>query len=233
MRLFSFSLLLLTLSQVEDSLSTQDCPVLGPVTPLGFDLADSKTIQDAKSKFPSIIESLFSSEVLSRAHTSFAIDVFSTATNQSLYKYYHQGEGLDGTLTAGKLDDGTIFRIGSVSKLYTVYAILANAGYDVFHQVVTDYVPELAGNSRDESLDRIIWEDITVGALASQQAGSGGVPLESVLCYGTEEGCSTKDFLALMKNQKRPVTLPFQTPIYSDAGFAVLGVVLQRLTGLS
>lgn len=31
---------------------------------------------------------------------------------------------------------------------------------------------------------------------------------------------------------KRPVIPPFETALYSDAGFAVLGRVLERLTGL-
>ena len=40
---------------------------------------------------------------------------------------------------------------------------------------MTRYIPELAGNSREDVLTKIIWEDITVDALASQQAGAGGV----------------------------------------------------------
>jgi CubicO group peptidase (beta-lactamase class C family) len=35
-----------------------------------------------------------------------------------------------------------------------------------------------------------------------------------------------------MKMNKRPVTLPYEVPVYSDGGFAMLGGVLQRLTGL-
>lgn len=36
-----------------------------------------------------------------------------------------------------------------------------------------------------------------------------------------------------MKEKKRPVVLPYRVPVYSDGGFAMLGGVLQRLTGLS
>ena len=35
-----------------------------------------------------------------------------------------------------------------------------------------------------------------------------------------------------MRDRKRPVMPPFETPLYSDAGFGVLGRVLERLTGL-
>ncbi|KAF4468817.1 beta-lactamase [Fusarium albosuccineum] len=233
MRVLSLSLLSLCLSSLSQSIPTEECPILGPVFPSNFDPSRTKAIRDAKKNFPKVIESLFSSEVLNTTQTSFAIDVFSTATNESLYSYYHAGEGLRGTLTTGDLDDGTIFRIGSVSKIFTVYSILAKYGLDIFNHPVTNYVSELAGNSDSDPLDKIKWEDVTVGALAAQQAGSGGVPVESVTCYATPEGCTTQDFLAVMKDKKRPVTLPSQASIYSDAGFAILGVVLQRITGLS
>lgn len=36
-----------------------------------------------------------------------------------------------------------------------------------------------------------------------------------------------------MRERKRPVIPPFQTASYSDGGFTLLGLVLQRITGLS
>lgn len=36
-----------------------------------------------------------------------------------------------------------------------------------------------------------------------------------------------------MRDRTRPVTLPFANPLYSDAGWGILGVVLERLSGLS
>lgn len=35
-----------------------------------------------------------------------------------------------------------------------------------------------------------------------------------------------------MRDQARPVTLPFANPLYSDVGWGILGVVLERLSGL-
>lgn len=40
------------------------------------------------------------------------------------------------------------------------------------------------------------------------------------------------DFLKLMRNEKRPTMPPFQRPLYSDGGWAILGRVLERLTNL-
>lgn len=175
MRTFSLSLLSLALSSLGQSLPTEECPILGPVLPSGFDLSSSKAFKDAKAAFPKAIEALFEAGVLNDTQTAFAIDVFSTATNESLYSYYHTGKELKSTLTTGELDDGTIFRIGSVSKIYTVYSILAHAGLEIFNHPVTFYVPELLGNAGSDPLSKIKWEDVTVGALAAQQGGTGGV----------------------------------------------------------
>ena len=68
------------------------------------------------------------------------------------------------------MDDESIYRIGSVSKLYTAYAILAASGIKVMDRPVTDYVPELLGGSDSNTID---WKEVTIGALMSQQGGIG------------------------------------------------------------
>jgi hypothetical protein len=155
-------------------LPTDDCPILGPSFPSDFDPTNTTAIKEAIALFPSLIESLFEGEtpVLNKSASAFHIDVFSTNTNASIYSYSHSGDILTPALTAGVLDDGTQFRIGSVSKLFTVYAILNVAGLEIFDHPVTQYLPELAGNTGPS--DKIIWEEVTVGGLASQQGGSGG-----------------------------------------------------------
>ncbi|KAF2187570.1 beta-lactamase/transpeptidase-like protein [Zopfia rhizophila CBS 207.26] len=210
-------------------LPTDDCPILGPSFPSDFDLTNSMAIKEAIAAFPSLIDTLFEGEIppLNKSATSFQIDVFSTQTNTSIYNYSHTGDILAPALTAGVLDDGTQFRIGSVSKLYTTYAMLNVAGLEIFDHPVTKYLPELAGNT--EPSDKIIWEEVTVGALASQQGGSGGFLLGTATCFQTET-CDVQAFLAEMRDIKRPVIPAFQTAMYSDAGFGILGRVLERLT---
>jgi CubicO group peptidase (beta-lactamase class C family) len=53
--------------------------------------------------------------------------------------------------------------------------------------------------------------------------------LELTECY--PNNCTLAGFLAMMK-EKRPVSSPWRTPAYSDAGYAILGRVLERLTGV-
>ena len=155
---------------------TAECPILGPMFPYDFDPSESAPIKDAITKFPSAIETLFEREQVNRSYTTFSIDVFSTVSQQSIYQYHHVAPGLNGSLLGDKLDDDTIFRVGSVSKLYTAYAILAEyGGLDILNHAVTDYLPELKGNEGSNPVDKIVYEDITVGALMAQQGGTGGV----------------------------------------------------------
>lgn len=182
------SLLGLTASSTALIIATDEVPLIGPSFLSNFDPSNSSAINHAKSQFPGLIDNLFSTGELNRTDLAFHIDVFSAATNKSIYSYSHIGENSKLSLTSGELNDKTISRIGSVTKLFTVYAIIAKAGIEVFAHPVTRYLPELAGNSDSEPLDSIRWEDITVGALANQQAGSGGV---AGLCpYEIPDYCS-------------------------------------------
>lgn len=166
--------ILFALSPIVNALPTADVPILGSTFPSDFDLTQTDAFLEGTESFPQLIEELFASGAVNESETSFAIDVFSSVTNTSIYHYYHSGSVNEEYLTAGELNDDTIFRVGSVSKLYTIYAILAQAGLDILRDPVTKYLPELSGNSRDAPLTKIIWEDITVGALAAHQAGTGG-----------------------------------------------------------
>ncbi|KAJ6009942.1 hypothetical protein N7522_004958 [Penicillium canescens] len=213
--------------------ATDEVPLIGPSFISNFDPSGSVAIRKARSELPGLVDNLFKTNVLNRTDLAISIDIFSAATNDSLYRYTHVGGNSKKSLTAGTLNDKTISRTGSVTKLFTVYAILAKAGIEVFSHPVTKYLPELGGNSSSDPLERIRWEDITVGALASQQAGSGGIG-DFFLKYANPDdplNYSSEDFLNFMRDEKAPVISPFRNAIYSDGGFAVLGQVLARMTG--
>lgn len=154
---------------------TDETPLSGPSFLANFDPSEAQAVQDAIANFPDVIEGLFSDGTLVRDDLIFHIDVFSSATGGSIYSYSHVGDGQDDALTAGALDEHSIARVGSVTKLFTVYAIIKHAGIGVLAHPVTEYLPELAGSNRNaSSLDQIDWDHTTVGALASHQAGVGG-----------------------------------------------------------
>lgn len=210
-----------------------ECPILGPSFLGNFDISSSQAWRDASESFPAAVNALFKADAIDRANSTFSIDVFSTATNASIFSYFHDSPGLHQYLTAGVVNDGTIYRLGSVSKLYTAYAILAHSGLNIFNDPVTKYLPQLAGNPTEEPLRSIVYENLTVGALAAHLGGTGGFPLETGSCLAYNlSACEPPDFLARMK-AKRPVASPYHTPIYSDAGFGLLGLILANITGSS
>ncbi|KAF6798262.1 beta-lactamase [Colletotrichum musicola] len=211
---------------------TDEVPLLGPSFLSNFDPTDSEHLKNATESFPDVIEALFESEVLNKTDLVFAVDVFSAATNKSLYSYYHVGESSKAGLTSGELNDGTIGRAGSVSKLFTTYAIIATAGIEVLSHPVTKYIPELTGNGTEDTFGRIQWDEITVGALASHQAGTGGVggwlsPRLMNCAFNVDE----RNVFNWLKT-KRPVTSPYRNAVYSDGGYTLLGQVLARLAGV-
>ncbi|UPK95416.1 hypothetical protein LCI18_006351 [Fusarium solani-melongenae] len=195
--------------------ATDNVPLLGPSFASNFDISKSKAIEDAKAKFPDLIEELFDSKELDRDGLIFSLDVFSASTNSSIYSYRHVGKSEEKALTAGNLSDTTISRTGSVSKLFTAYAIIAKAGMEVFSHPVTRYIPELAGNKSENPLERIDWDDITVGTLLSHQAGTGGV----------------SGGLKHYRDVRRPTMTPHHTALYSDGGYSLLTIIFSRMTG--
>ncbi|KAJ5391966.1 hypothetical protein N7509_007456 [Penicillium cosmopolitanum] len=211
-------------------------PLIGPSFISNFDPSSSRAIENAKKVFPSLLDNLFESGKLDRKDLAFTIDVYSAATNDTIFSYSHVGEKSKETLTSGELNDHTISRTGSVTKLFTVYAIIAKAGMGVFSDPVTKYLPELANNSSSGNpLDSVRWEDITVGALAAQQAGSGGIAdfFKAYLDPENPSEYKPEDLFTFFREKRLPVIAPYHSAIYSDGGFAVLGQVLARLSGKS
>ena len=75
------------------------------------------------------------------------------------------------------VDSNTVYALGSISKLLTVYTFLLEAGDTSWNDPVTKYIPELAAYAKahpqaaTQQIDHYNWEDITVGALVSQLSG--------------------------------------------------------------
>ncbi len=68
--------------------------------------------------------------------------MISTAAETPIFDFQFTGLVLN-TDEGTKASGDSIFRIGSISKLLTVYAHLLNGGLSLWENPVTDYVPEL------------------------------------------------------------------------------------------
>ncbi|KAI7978417.1 hypothetical protein EIK77_001941 [Talaromyces pinophilus] len=87
--------------------------------------------------------------------------------------------------STGTVDNTSMYRIGSISKIFTVYTMLVNYGWEHWDEAITDYLPELedATNlSGDTSLTSVDWNKITIGDLASQLSGIGRDCELSIIC---------------------------------------------------
>jgi hypothetical protein len=72
--------------------------------------------------------------------TSFSVAVYSATTNDTLFEYHFAAPQLNGSLTKGKLTDNTIYRTGSLGKLFMMYAFLVDIGDGVFLDSVVEYL---------------------------------------------------------------------------------------------
>ncbi|KAI3321348.1 beta-lactamase/transpeptidase-like protein [Xylariaceae sp. AK1471] len=164
--------------------------------------------------------------------------------------------------SAGGTDQVTknsVYRIASISKLFTVYTLLVGYGWKHWDDSVTRYVPELrdAAMSRPhDPIEDAFWDQITVGALASQLSGIGRdyangdlasqpfpwtelglpeLPPEDIPdCAGNSSlpPCNRSEYFQGLI-QRHPVFAPQTTPVYSNAAFRILGYVLEAMGGKS
>ncbi|KAF4943426.1 hypothetical protein FGADI_13415 [Fusarium gaditjirri] len=232
------------------------CPLFGPDLPIPTALGDDISIRNGLSEILHLVPSLD----IDFQNTSFSIDIY-PATDKPLFSYHHSAPILQnhghGVRT---VDDTTVYRIGSISKLLTAYVYLLEVGDVSFNQPVTRYVPELAdisanlrncGNDSASALQHVDWDAITIGALASHMAGIprdfpnpasadrqlerlGFPPIRTVdFAYCGKSAlypCSRTAFFDAIR-ARHPVEAAFSTPIYSNIGYQIMAYALENITG--
>ncbi|KAI0509418.1 beta-lactamase/transpeptidase-like protein [Xylaria bambusicola] len=149
------------------------CPLAGPGFPSSAHLSNSSALSQSIAKF----EKLSRSTSLKGNDAAWAVALFSSRENKTLYEHYYTPP-VD--IGVSRVDRDSIFRIGSVTKVFSVWSFLIEAGDEYFHEPVTKYIPELANSSCAKGanqqevyndIDCIRWNEVTLGQLASQSAG--------------------------------------------------------------
>ncbi|KAH8646036.1 beta-lactamase/transpeptidase-like protein [Tricladium varicosporioides] len=239
--------------------------VLGPAFPPPTNLGDDLIIKSATEKFLALVKNALSTGTSTHgdfdaSSTAFSFEFYSTTDDSPPCQYHYSPPMLaNSSFGVKKVDRNSVYRIGSVTKLLTVYSFLISDGDAHFNDPVTKYVPELLAATSDaagkkDSVHRIAWNDVTIGALASYMAGVGeeygwldvslgefpfsrlGLPQlspsEIPACgAGSTKGpCSRQDFLRGFA-RRDPVFATFQTPVYSNGAFQVLAYALERIAG--
>ena len=174
------SFLLATLAYTENS-----CPLQTPLYPPPCDHVSRHDVKAASNNLTQAIEAALTTGATDLGSlpintTTFAIKVFSSHTEDSIYEYLYtsptynpkSGAGVENTT----LD--SVYRVASISKLLTVLTLLAHDGYTHWNHPITDFIPELDAIPRSQN-SRIRWRDITIGDLAAQLSG---VPHDCMLC---------------------------------------------------
>lgn len=163
--------------------SSATCPLLSADVPAPISLSTSSSFKIATSGLKKSLDNALQASTafgqLDAQNTSIAIDFYSIHSQSSLFQYHYSAPGLAKPKQGASTVNGdTIYRIGSVSKLITMYIYLIGAGDTSFNDPITKYVPELAAyaakNAAKVGVDAIgvfDWDAITVGALASHLAG--------------------------------------------------------------
>jgi CubicO group peptidase (beta-lactamase class C family) len=158
--------------QIHHALSFQSCPFLGVDFPAPTKLAGSSIIQNATSNLLAAINTAINSGVNG---SSFSIDIFSMHEPTSLFTFHHSSPSLNSSVGVKTVDSNSIYRIGSISKLFTAYLLLIEAGDVHFSDPVTKFVPELqaAPQALSDDFDFVDWNSVTIGNLASHMSGIG------------------------------------------------------------
>ena len=182
-----FVLISLIASALSLSLKPQyPCPLLGPDFLAPKNLPSSPVIRSALDSLTKLLNASLTSGITSHGQvqlntTSFSISIFSTSDypeSSHLFQCHRSSPTLaKATSGVNTVDANSIYRIGSVSKLFTVYTFLVESGYTHWLDPVTKWVPELAAAAEAnhethwDSIDHVQWQDITLGDLASQMSG--------------------------------------------------------------
>jgi hypothetical protein len=243
-----------------------NCPLIGPDFPAPKSLPSSKTFQSAITNLTQILSNALTTGITSYGpfdptNTSFSIEMFSTHQPLPLYTNHSSSPLLAESQYGTKsVDSNTIYRIGSLTKLISVYTFLIQDGDIKLNEPVTKYVPELlaaaqALNATQDPLDHVAWEDVTLGELASQMADIGrdfaGFGELSTPLFGPQDPivlglpplnsselpacigagyCTRAQFFAGF-TQRHPVYTPSTSPIYSNAAYQILAYALENITG--
>ncbi|KAK4463217.1 D-alanyl-D-alanine-carboxypeptidase/endopeptidase AmpH [Cladorrhinum samala] len=231
--------------------AAQNCPILGPAYPPVTEISSSNAFGAARATADKLITDGLASGQLDNQTSAFSVQVFSIYSDDPVYEYHHAAPALNLTT----LNGDTIYRIGSISKLITVYTILSKLPDWYWDEPVSKYIPELSGLAPPEdSLAAVDWSKVTLGALASQMGGIGrdytlgdlsaippgsgqillpGLPpiAEPVRCGSVGfRPCTRAEAMAGIIS-KPPVTDPYRTPIYSNMGFQLLAYAVENITG--
>lgn len=194
-------------------------------------------------------------------NVTFSVGMFSLSDPEALRLQYHHTSPEIKTAKIGtqNVDENSIYRVASVSKLVTVFAGMLTLSDDEWNRPLTKinaHFKRQKNNSTADVIKYIQWDKVTPWALASQLSGVPtlgilgdsynmtnpsvyGGPLVNISSLGPcvakiaanpmDQSCSTDDMIDSIKNLPGNFE-PWKTPVYSDLNFMLLGVAISNIT---
>ncbi|KAK4236686.1 beta-lactamase/transpeptidase-like protein [Achaetomium macrosporum] len=233
----------------------RQCPPLGPVLPAPRRPSQHLAV---RSTIEAVVASL-QAEIGVFNYSAVSVGVQSIYEDAPLLDLHHTPAHLNPERGARQVNSSTVYRIGSISKVFTVMAALqlAEKGVLSMHDPIARWIPELGGPKRNSSrdseheLDGVDWDAITVEAVAAHLAGIGadiatdlaafsgdwqalGLPqipqdMKRPDCSGIQgiRPCTREDLLEAYQHRRPPVYPPNQSPVYSNTGTSLVGLVVE------
>ncbi|KAI0483464.1 beta-lactamase/transpeptidase-like protein [Xylaria cf. heliscus] len=233
--------------QATGSQAKKNCPIYG----LGYPKPDNLFGYEGIRGAASALDSVFGQYIDNANNTgsdkfSYSVEVFAASEQTPLWSHYWTAKNLETMNTTGvrKVDGNTVYRIGSLTKIFTMLTFLAEVGDASWNEPIAKFIPEIAamvvdGRDTSHSLTSPDWGSITIGALASQISGNMtqttaiGLPTLAdvdIPPCGSAPVCNRTQFFEGLKKLP-PAFSPFVTPAYSDIGYVLLGYALEKMTG--
>ena len=177
----------------------QNCPLYGLGYPKPTNLVNNPGIKNAANALDAVFK-LYIDEANNTGSDrfSYSVEVFTANEEQPslLWSHHWTAKNLATMNTTGvrTVNGDTVYRIGSLSKIFTMLTFLAEVGDASWNEPVAKYVPEIAdmaANSSGDtshSLTAPDWGAITIGSLASQISGLMR-DCKLVFCYFRQDFC--------------------------------------------
>ncbi|KAI5922995.1 beta-lactamase/transpeptidase-like protein [Camillea tinctor] len=254
----SFSLVFVATELLITAHGIPNCPYPGPAFPKPTNLASSDIIQTALTNLTATFNARGADPSNNPNVTSWSIQVFSASSDEPVWEHYHTAMDILNSNNPGvkAVDGDTVYRLGSLTKIFTVMTFLAEAGDAYWNTPVTRFVPELdllAGKSDYDPILNVAWDEITLGNLASHMAGivrdyalEGELTQENNQTVLMAQGfppapanmtpicgeailCNRAQFFTGLANVP-PSFAPGQTAGYSNMGYQLLAYALEAIT---
>jgi CubicO group peptidase (beta-lactamase class C family) len=149
------------------------CPVPGPLFPAPKNLRDHPR---TKVLAANVVTALKEQIKPGGLNYSYVVQGYTTGDGVVMQETYTAPKLRDSNTTGVReVDENTVIRVGSITKLFNVLAFKARIGENYWNDPITKYIPELQALGKNSSgrspVYYVDWDEITVGSLASFYSG--------------------------------------------------------------